>query len=295
MLGSMVVQVLARNPSFAITATTRGSGPQAGVLNGSNVRWETVDFATGELPPGLVERHEWIVNAVGITKPLIQDDNPADVARAINLNARLPQAIADAASRSGCRVLQIATDCVYSGLRGSYIENDPHDALDVYGKTKSLGEAYSPSEHHLRCSIIGPEPKDFKFLFEWFRGRPRDARIDGYRNHRWNGVTTLQFARLCAGIIEQDLPLGHLQHVIPAGSVTKAELLSLMGVVFGRGDIEITSVDAKAALDRTLATMHSDGNARLWTAAGYAAAPTMEEMLHELCAFPYRAAGPAVA
>ena len=66
----------------------------------------------------------------------------------------------------GARVLQIATDCVYSGAQGAYVETDLHDALDVYGKTKSLGECQEPNVYHLRCSIIGPEPKDFKFLIE---------------------------------------------------------------------------------------------------------------------------------
>ena len=49
---------------------------------------------------------------------------------------------------------------------GVYVETDLHDALDVYGKTKSLGECQEPNVYHLRCSIIGPEPKDFKFLIE---------------------------------------------------------------------------------------------------------------------------------
>ena len=95
-------------------------------------------------------------HAIGVIKPYIRDDDAAAVERALRVNGLFPHILARAAERSGCRVLQIATDCVYAGTIGNYREAAPHDALDVYGKTKSLGEVNSAAVHHLRCSIIGP-------------------------------------------------------------------------------------------------------------------------------------------
>jgi dTDP-4-dehydrorhamnose reductase len=183
---------------------------------------------------------------------------------------------------------------VYSGKEGGYTEQAPHDALDVYGKTKSLGETFHPGVAHLRCSIIGPEPKDFKFLIEWFRKQPHGANVNGFRNHQWNGVTTLQFARLCGGIIREDLILPHLQHVVPSGTVTKAQMLRDFAEVYERGDIAIQEVDAKTIVDRTLATSNPDLNSALWRAAGYSQPPTVTEMIRELGRFEYRGGNTAV-
>jgi len=269
MLGSMVVDVLSRNPALNVTATVRDAtlAAQCGSrLPGA--AWRVFRFDRDPPPSEMVAGHAWIVNAIGITKPLIRDDQPSEVADA--------------------RILQIATDCVYSGSRGEYVESDPHDALDVYGKTKSLGESFQENVHHLRCSIIGPEPKDFKFLIEWFRRQPRDATVKGFVNHRWNGVTTLHFARLCEGIITRGLSLSHLQHVVPSGSMTKAAMLHAFAAAFARRDVRIEDVEAGTIIDRTLETNDRDLNGRLWDAAGYAEPPTVPAMIEELGAFDYR-------
>ena len=82
--------------------------------------------------------------------------------------------------------MQIATDCVYSGKKGSYNEDDLHDALDVYGKTKSLGEAQSPNLLNIRCSIIGPEQGKHVSLLEWFLTQEPGAKLQGFAHHHWN-------------------------------------------------------------------------------------------------------------
>ena len=289
MLGSMVVDVLSRNPALNVTATVRDAtlAAQCGSrLPGA--AWRVFRFDRDPPPSEMVAGHAWIVNAIGITKPLIRDDQPSEVERAVDVNARLPHLLGELARGADARILQIATDCVYSGSRGEYVESDPHDALDVYGKTKSLGESFQENVHHLRCSIIGPEPKDFKFLIEWFRRQPRDATVKGFVNHRWNGVTTLHFARLCEGIITRGLSLSHLQHVVPSGSMTKAAMLHAFAAAFARRDVRIEDVEAGTIIDRTLETNDRDLNSRLWDAAGYAEPPTVPAMIEELGAFDYR-------
>ncbi len=287
MLGSMVTDVLSRNPRLRVTATIRTAALQP-VLAGRMPEATFVVAPTIDDTVAAVDGHDWVVNAIGITKPLIRDDVAFEVERAIEINARLPHQIGHRAAETGARVLQIATDCVYSGATGFYTEPAVHDALDVYGKTKSLGEAWLDPVHHLRCSIIGPEAKDNRFLIEWFRGQPQGAEVRGFVNHLWNGVTTLQFARLCEGIISSNLALPHLQHVVPAGTVTKAQMLHTFAEVFNRPDIHITDVDAAHVINRTLATTNDDLNTRLWRAAGYAVTPTVPQMIAEMAAFDYR-------
>lgn len=285
MLGSMIVDVLTQGQNVHVTGTVRKTA-LPWTKRYPKAEWRAFDIET--LDPGIFEGHHWIINAIGITKPLIKDDNPEQIERAIEVNSLFPHRLAAAALKTGSRVIQIATDCVYSGTRGRYVESDLHDAVDVYGKSKSLGETYHPNVHHLRCSIIGPEPKEFKFFIEWFRRQPRGAQVNGFRNHFWNGITTLHFARLCGAIITNDLTLGHLQHMIPAGYVTKAEMLRHFARIYNRSDIEIADIDASVSIDRTLGTVNEERNDQLWAAASYATPPSIPQMLDELAAFDYR-------
>jgi dTDP-4-dehydrorhamnose reductase len=296
MLGSMVVDVLSRNSTCEVTATVRDAALAADFrARLPRASWTAFAVDGDAASLEVLDGYTWIVNAIGITKPLIRDDHPVEIERAIDVNGRLPHLIGRRAERSGARVLQIATDCVYAGRKGAYVETDEHDALDVYGKTKSLGESFQENVHHLRCSIIGPEPKDFKFLIEWFRRQPRAATVKGFVNHRWNGVTTLHFARLCEGIIARGIALPHIQHVVPSEPMTKAAMLHQFGVTFRRPDIQIEDIDATVVVDRTLNTTNPDLNRRLWEAAGYPAPPSVLDMIGELGAFDYRAApAPAV-
>jgi dTDP-4-dehydrorhamnose reductase len=293
MLGSMITDLLAHDGQFEVTATVREiCQVEQWRTKLPTVRWVQFNAASPDLPRalGVIDGHAWVVNAIGITKPLIHDDNPDEVERAIRINALFPLQLGTCAQAAGAQVIQIATDCVYSGLKGNYVESDAHDALDVYGKTKSLGEATYPCMYHLRCSIIGPEPKDYKFLIEWFRRQPLNARVSGYINHRWNGVTTLHFARVVQGIIKAGGRFCHLQHLVPTGTVTKSDMLHEFAGVYGRQDIVVKDVAAAQVIDRTLGTVHSDLNQQLWHAAGYDWPPTVPDMIQELGQYNYRLA-----
>ena len=290
MLGSMVADVLSRDPSLDVTATVREPDllePCRQAL--PSVQWARFD-ATSQDGFDVIKGNDWIVNAIGITKPLIRDDNAFEIERAIRVNSLFPQLLAAKAKEADARVLQIATDCVYSGQKGRYVENDLHDALDVYGKTKSLGETVLPWVHNLRCSIIGPEPKDFKFLVEWFVRQPRGAAVNGFTNHRWNGITTYHFGRVAQGIIQSDTPLPNMQHLVPSGDVTKAQMLESFAEVYDRNDVTIRSVAAEKIIDRTLETKQPEVSAELWRLAGYDKPPTVPAMIREMAANPNRLA-----
>jgi dTDP-4-dehydrorhamnose reductase len=297
MLGGMVVRYLSSLDDFQVSATTRDlDSARRNTLSANQVEWTAFDAASALTNTELLAflgNFDWVINAIGITKPLIKDNDRAEVERAIAINAVFPQLIADSLERGGGRMIQIATDCTYSGARGRYIESDAHDALDVYGKTKSLGETYSPVVHHLRCSIIGPEWQSSRYLLEWFLNQAPSAEVSGFLNHEWNGVTTLHFAMICAGIIRSDLQLGHLQHVIPANTLTKYQLLNEFGKAFDRTDIAVRPADAATVVDRTLRTENEAQNALLWQSAGYDVPPTLEQMISEVVS--WRSVQPAIA
>jgi len=284
MLGSMVMDIFSRAGGINVSATVREEQALSrwktlypavkwSVLNAESPLEEITDRVRGS---------SWVINCIGVIKPYIRNDHAADVERAVQVNSVFPHILSRAAGTTGARVLQIATDCVYSGQKGRYMESDSHDALDVYGKSKSLGEVRSPVIHHLRCSIVGPEPKSFVSLLEWFLRQPVNGTVGGYANHNWNGVTTLGFSRICLGIVRENLSLKHLQHVVPGDTVSKEDLLRLFARAFGREDIGIDRVEAKTVIDRTLSTEDEEGNRILWIAAGYNEPPSISRMVEEL-------------
>lgn len=291
MLGSMVVDCLHRDSRFSVSGAVR-SNEVARLYQRlyPDVDWQIVDAEVASIPDLLttVNGAEWIINCIGIIKPHIHEDNAAEIERAIRINALFPYRLSRVAKASGAHVLQIATDCVFSGKRGKYFEQDPHDALDVYGKSKSLGEVHSEYVHHLRVSIIGPEPRKHLSLLDWFLNHPEGTSVRGFINHDWNGITTLQFARLCQGIIINRLVLTHVQHVVPTDVVSKAELLQLCSCYFERQDIRVLPIAAEIPVDRTLATSNPAANQSLWEAAGYQEAPSVSTMIAELSKRDYR-------
>ena len=271
MLGSMVLRVLTEQGGYDISVIDR-AGMDA---ERADVRTLT-DFLTGST---------YAINCIGIIKPRIDEGNRESVERAIRVNSLFPHVLAAAAERVGCRVLQIATDCVYSGRDGRYSEGAAHDATDVYGKTKSLGEIISSVVTHLRCSIIGPEQKGHLSLLDWFLNQPVGSMLKGFNNHLWNGITTLHFARICHAIMSQGIELPCHQHVVPRNAITKRKLISHFAYFYKRDDVSVGGVDAPVAVNRTLVTSTPLVNSTLWLAAGYSKPPYIQQMIEELAAY----------
>lgn len=270
MLGSAVTQILSDSSTKLLTTSRHGK-------NGSN-------FTVGS---GLIEdvlssfTPDWVINCIGTIKPHINESDSNSVLNAINVNSIFPAQLSRAASKTGAKVIQIATDCVYSGSKGAYSEADLHDATDVYGKTKSLGEVPAENMMHLRASIIGPELERSTSLLEWFKNQPINSQINGFTDHLWNGVTTHAFGKLCNGIINQNLFQEGKFHVTPKDVVTKAHLLKLFSKVYKRSDILISDTVSAYKINRTLSTENINQSNNLWQSAGYNAVPTIEELVCE--------------
>jgi dTDP-4-dehydrorhamnose reductase len=276
MLGSMVSRILHSTRELEVVASTRHG-------DDGTLGFDAAQDSIAELLE--VARCSWIVNAIGILDSRIDENDPASIATAIDVNANFPNRLAVAAGRVQ-RVIHIGTDGVFSGQNAPYDERAPRDAEGVYARTKTLGEVHSPNVVTLRCSIIGGEDPPARSLLGWALTQPPGATISGYSNHRWNGVTSLHFARLCAAAIFADIPdIPSVIHIVPGDSVTKAELLDLGLTAFGRNDVTVVEEPAPVAVDRTLSTLYPGVNRRLWAAAGYPIPPTIAEMVSELASF----------
>ena len=273
MLGSAVTRALQERAHEVITAS-RSTG----------IKFDAVNLDTENLLKAAgLQGGDFVVNCVGLTKSRINEASMTSRTLAVKLNIDFPDDLARSAEQAGVNVIQAATDCVFSGLAGGYSESSAHDALDVYGKTKSLGETPSPNVMHLRCSLIGPEIGSSSLFFEWVRQQPVRAEINGYNNHFWNGLSSLAFGKVVSGIIKEDLFKSGVQHLVPTNQVTKDELVRLELAALGRGDVQVTSKKGEHPIDRTLRTNGHDFNEQLFLAAGYEKIPTIQEMVLEAC------------
>lgn len=225
------------------------------------------------------ERFDYIINCIGLIKSEINEQAAKSIQSAVELNFDLPMMLSEHARSSGAKVLQIATDCVYSGRKGRYVESDSHDPLDIYGKTKSLGEIPSENMMHIRVSIIGKENRGHKSLYDWVRLQPIGAEIRGFTDHYWNGVPALALGRVFRGIIEKSLFISGVHHLLPAGVVTKAELVEMIARHEGRSDIKIEFGPSGHRVDRSLDSEGPDFSKQLWQAAGFDRVPTIQELV----------------
>lgn len=161
-----------------------------------------------------------VINCVGA---LVQEskENPDS---SIYLNALLPHILKDLCNKHNAKLIHVSTDCVFSGNKGAYSEDDFRDADDVYGRSKALGEIFDAPHCTLRTSIIGPELKDGTGLLQWFM-KQQDS-VNGYTNAYWGGVTTLELAKAIPKVIENNLVGIH--HVTNGDKISKFDLLLLL-------------------------------------------------------------------
>ena len=182
------------------------------------------------------DKYDVVVNCIGILNKNV-DNNLAD---GIYINSYLPHLIADIANAKMEKVIQISTDCVFSGKKGGYTEKDIADATTYYGRTKYLGELNDDTNLTIRTSIVGPEIKENGIgLFNWFMNNKHE--VLGYTKSIWGGVTTLELAKFIEYI--SNVNMTGLLHLSNGEQITKCDLLKLFNNYFKDNQIKIIETD----------------------------------------------------
>jgi len=208
---------------------------------------------------------EVIINCVGVLIKF-SEHNPDE---AIYINSYFPHYLERLGKENNIKIIHLSTDCVFSGKKGNYIENDLKDGEGFYAQSKALGEIVNDKDLTFRISIIGPELKgNGEGLFHWFMNQ--SGIINGYSKVFWSGITTLELAKAIDKAIEQDL-VG-LYHLTLGKKFSKFELLKLFKKVWKRSDIEILPSDIKKS-DKSLIDTRKDFDFKV---------KDYEEMLNEL-------------
>ena len=224
-----------------------------------------------------------LINCIGLIRQKMERLESRSAENAIEANVLVPLQLANLSEKYELDVIQIGTDCVFSGRTGGYVEVDRHDPIDLYGKTKSMGEIPYLRLSLIRASIIGLEKDSHKSLLSWLISQPINAQVNGFSDQLWNGITVLQFSKLVEGIINsgKNEYFHGTHHLVPRNSLTKLEVLRLIRAAFEREDLIIKPIKSGTPLNMTLSTVDPKFNEFMWQTAGYQGLPSIEEIISE--------------
>lgn len=209
-----------------------------------------------------------VINATGVTKQLVDKKGPEI---AIDINALFPHRLANLCESHASRLILLSSDCIFSGAKGAYTEDDNSDAVDVYGRTKFLGEVDADHVVTLRKSTIGLELTGAHGLVEWFLAQTGE--IKGFSNAIYSGIITEELVRVIE-LILLDIPSLSGIWNVAGPPISKYHLLTKLQEEIQKTDVVITR-DETFFCDRSL-----DGS-RFERVTGYSP-PGWTEMIKTL-------------
>jgi dTDP-4-dehydrorhamnose reductase len=241
--------------------------PSHAIITGVDAScWSELESLLVKLKPSV------LINCIGIIKQRAEAKTPL---ASIEINSLLPHRLAALQALWQGRLIHFSTDCVFSGRKGNYTEDDFSDAEDLYGRTKYLGEVIATNTLTLRSSIIGRELADRVSLLEWLI-QNNGGRVKGYCNAIYSGVTTIYLANLVGDLILKREDLSGLFQ-IASSPISKYDLLILLRNAF-KLNIDIEP-------DQTFICDRSLNPAKFASATGYHC-PAWPELVRELAEDP---------
>lgn len=272
MLGSAVFRKFLSHPEHVVVGTLRSSSLLKHYSEAERrcirVGVDVVDEMSlirvfEDVKPDLV------INCVGLIKQLQGADDPINT---LPINSILPHRLLALCNISGARLIHISTDCVFSGSKGAYTESDISDAIDLYGKSKFIGElAHSKNAITLRTSIIGHGLQPNSSLVDWFLSQGDD--VFGYTKAIFSGLPTVELASVILNFVVPRPELHGLYHV-SANAISKYDLLALIADQYHKKINIVANNDL--VIDRSLVS------SRFTEATGYQSAgwPELVSLMH---------------
>jgi dTDP-4-dehydrorhamnose reductase len=209
--------------------------------------------------------YDVVINCIGI----LNSDAENNKSYAVLLNSFLPHFLSEITEEMNTKVIQMSTDCVFSGLTGNYFETSLKDGETFYDRSKALGEIENSKDLTFRNSIIGPDISANGIgLFNWFM--KQKGELQGYTKAIWSGVTTLTLAKAMESAVYENI--SGIYHLGNNKVISKYELLTLFNNYFKNGDLKIT-VSEDVVVDKSLINTRNDFNFKV---------PSYEQMINEM-------------
>lgn len=276
MLGSAVCRYLSNEDFQVVEINSTGQTQSNNIITKFDIASENINTLRD-----ILSNIDYVVNCAGLIKHKIKENNLKSIKDLIRVNSIFPIELTELARELNFRVIQVATDCVFSGTKGSYTESDIKDPIDNYGYSKVLGEHLDSNLITLRCSLIGKELHTKVEFLEWVLNHSQESEVGGFTNHHWNGLTTMHYAKIIKGIMKRNSFTAGTFHVVPENSVSKFHLSQIILDCFGRSEMKVAPIQSPNSINRTLATNNEQFNLDMWRDAGYNNPLNIAEMIRE--------------
>ena len=181
-------------------------------------------------------KYDTVINCIGLLNQFAEQNH----ALATFLNSYFPQFLAKTTEGTDTQVIQMSTDCVFSGSKGNYEESDLRDNTTFYGRSKALGELEDDKNVTFRDSIVGPDTNaNGPSLLNWFMAQK--GPINGFTNRMWTGLTTLELAK---AMEKASIERFHgLVNLVPDHSISKYGLVSLFNHYLRNDEVTINPIE----------------------------------------------------
>ena len=246
MLGGSLFRYLSKQPGYEVLGTVRSS-EATNALNkqGFDNIVSGVDVEDFQSISSVIRdfRPNYVLNCVGVIKQLDAAKAPVP---SITINSLLPHKLAESCDKFDAQLVHFSTDCVFLGQSGLYKESDRPDAVDLYGRSKLLGEVDYGPHLTLRTSIIGHELGKSLSLVDWFLSQ--HGSVKGYRKAIFSGMPTVFVAEFLKDHVFGKKVSG-LYH-LSVDPIDKNTLLQLINDAYSSG-AEIIPCD-DLVIDRSL-------------------------------------------
>lgn len=222
MLGHKLFGYLSEKPDYLVYGTIRKND-----ITGNNI-FQNIDAFSIQDIENLVKqvKPDIVINCIGIIKQSLQVKSPK---LSVYINSYFPHLVNEVCKIYNCRLIHISTDCVFDGKDGFYKEEDNPAPVDLYGRSKLLGEVIDENSLTIRTSMIGHELNTKHGLLEWFLSQNQN--VKGFKNAVFSGFTTLELARIISVYILTNPDLCGL-YQIAADPIDKFSLLNIIKDVY---------------------------------------------------------------
>lgn len=245
MVGNTFLRYFNNNKNYSVAGTVRNIDTLKEIIKKNTYRlFAGIDAVRAEsfLPVFEKFNPDVVINCIGSIKQ--KNNNSIDC---IKINSLLPHYLLKLSKKFRARFIHLSTDCVFSGLIGDYKETHFPDALDLYGRSKLLGEVKAPNSLTLRTSIIGHELNSNNSLLNWFLSQNKS--VKGYCKAIFSGLSAYEYARIISEFVIPNHKLKGLLH-ISSRPISKYDLLKLIKKIYKTNfDIE---PDNKILINRSL-------------------------------------------
>ena len=178
---------------------------------------DAIDTVVGAVKPSA------IINCAAYTAV---DAAESDEEAATNINGHAVGLLAQAAADRGCRFVTYSTDYVFNGTASSpYLESDPRDPVNAYGRSKLLGEhlalAASSESLVIRTSWVLSGTHD-NFVATMLRLTASGKALTVVDDQVGNPTIVEDLARATIGLLDRGVD--GIVHITNQGSTTWFEL-----------------------------------------------------------------------